>query len=150
MYHFHSYWFDRFKDLEKVDKKNPFWYNKEKESLMDIIQKMYVDDTLHVSISMEKYLEKSKYLMALCQDNDITIQRYYWKSFNNVIEYIQPKIVDAFIMVIDIHGDKDKIEYVLSQYKKVFKSLERLQYIQPLSEKEIKEIAIKFLQSCFI
>ena len=43
---------------------------------MDIIQKMYVEDTLHVSISMEKYLEKSKYLMALCQDNDITIQRY--------------------------------------------------------------------------
>ena len=30
MYHFHSYWFDRFKDLKKVDKKNPFWYNKEK------------------------------------------------------------------------------------------------------------------------
>ena len=53
-------------------------------------------------------------------------------------------------MVIDIHGDKDKIEYVLSQYKKVFKSLEQLQYIQPLSEKEIKETAIKVLQSCFI
>lgn len=117
---------------------------------MDIIQKMYVDDTLHVSISMDKYLEKSKYLMALCQDNGITIQRYYWKSFNNVIEYIQPKIVDAFIMVIDIHGDKDKIEYVLSQYKKVFKDLEKLQYIKPLSEKEIKETAIKLLQACFI
>ena len=119
---------------------------------MDVIQKMYVEDTLHVSISMEKYLEKSKYLMALCQDNNITIQRYYWRSIfdNNIIEYIQPKIVDAFIMVIDIHGDKDKIEYVLSQYKKVFKSLEKLQYIQPLSEKEIKETAIKVLQSCFI
>ena len=45
---------------------------------MDVIQKMYVDNELHLSISMEKYLEKSKYLMALCQDNDITIQRYYW------------------------------------------------------------------------
>lgn len=118
---------------------------------MDIIQKMYVDDTLHVSISMEKYLEKSKYLMALCQDNNITIQRYYWRSIfdNNIIEYIQPKIVDAYLMVIDIHGDEDKIEYVLSQYKKVFKSLEKLQYIKPLSQEEINRTALKLLQFCF-
>lgn len=113
---------------------------------MDIIQKIHVEGLTHVSITMDRYLEKSKYFMALCQDNNITIQRYYWRSIfdETIIEYIQPKIVDAFYMIIDVYGEKETVEHVIKQYSTVNEDLSKLSYIKPLSNEEINKYALQF------
>lgn len=113
---------------------------------MDIIQKMKVEGITYLSITMDKYLEKSKYFLRLCQDNGLTIQRYYWRSKfeETIIEYIQPKIIDAFNMIIDVHGTEQTVEQVLQQYSTVNVQLSKLNYIQPLTKEEINNYALKF------
>lgn len=116
---------------------------------MDEIQNIKVEGLLYSFIQMDKWTEKSKWLMAYCQKHGATLQKYYWRSkFDiNHIEYFEPKIVDAFTMCIDIWGDYHTILCVLSKYKRVAKMLETITYIGSMDEEEIKNIAYKALSS---
>jgi len=116
---------------------------------MDLFQNFKVHGTLYSFIQMDKWTEKSKYLMALCQDNNVTIHKFYWRSVLDpeYLELFEPKIVDAFTMCIDIEGNPEDVEFVLKEYNKIRKDLETITFIEPLSEDEIKEIADKALQN---
>ena len=114
---------------------------------MDKIQVTTIDNINILSVEMDKYLEKSKYLMTLAQDNGLIIQKYYWKSIldETHIEYFEPKIYDMFIMCIDIIGDLDTLKRVVEEYKKVRSMLEKINLEEPLTQEEIKQYSMKFI-----
>lgn len=116
---------------------------------MDKIKSLKVEGIQYTTVQMDKWLEKSKYLMALAIDNGLELNKYYWRSIfdENYIELFQPNIIDAFTMVIDINGDPNVVNYVLEEYSKVKDSLEKLQYIGKLTEDEIKYYAQKCLEN---
>ena len=119
---------------------------------MDQFQNFRVNGEYFSFVQMDKWTEKSKYLMALCQDNGLIINKFYWRSIFDyeTIELFEPKIVDAYYMHIDISGDPSTVEYVLDEYSKVAKMLESITVVEPLTEDEIKEIATKALQNMVI
>lgn len=116
---------------------------------MDQFQNFRIEGKVYSFIQMDKWTEKSKYLMALCQDNNVTIEKFYWRSVFDpeYIELFIPKIVDAFTMCIDISGSLEDVKFVLEQYNKVRKDLETITVIEHFTEDEIKEIADKALQN---
>ena len=78
---------------------------------MDRFQNFKVEGLYYSFVQMDKWIEKSKYLMALCQDNNVTIDKFYWRSIidSNYLELIEPKVVDAFYMHVDIHGKEEDV-----------------------------------------
>lgn len=119
---------------------------------MDITQKIGIEGKVYTFTQMDKWLEKSKYLMALAVDNDVKIIKYYWRSIfdDNYIEYFEPKIVDAFTMYIDLEGNLDTINYIFEEYNKVKDDLEKLNIVEPFTEEEIKTIADKAFEHMVI
>lgn len=119
---------------------------------MDKVQSFNVEERVYTFVQMDKWIEKSKYLMALCQDNNVVIQKYYWRSIfdENYIEYFEPMIIDAYTMCIDISGRKEDILFVLEEYNKVKDDLEKLNIIEPYTEEEIKTIADKAFQHMYM
>ena len=105
-------------------------------------------NTTYAYIEIENITEKTLYLLNLLQEN-CTIQKYYWRSLydNNHIEYLEPKIYDAFYMCIDVSGWKFDIEECMLQYTKHKGEREYLHRClqNSLSENEIKDLALKFM-----
>ena len=114
---------------------------------MDRFQNFKVEGLYYSFVQMDKWIEKSKYLMALCQDNNVIIDKFYWRSKidSDYLELIEPKVVDAFYMHVDIHGKEEDVKTVLEQYNKVRKMLEEITVVTPLTENEIQDLAQKIV-----
>ena len=115
---------------------------------MDLVQSFRLDNEIVTFIQMDKWLEKSKYLMRLCQENNVTIIKYYWRSIFDYeyIELFEPNIVDAFYMHVDIQGKEEDIIHVMEEYNKVKSMLESITVVEPFTEQEIEELACKCLK----
>lgn len=111
---------------------------------------MYVEGDYYASMELRNEPERTKYFLYLLEKNDCTIQKYYWRSLydENHIEYIEPKIYDAFYMVIDtISKSKISLLNVMEEYNK---NKVKMGYLgrcsrQKLTEEDIKNLAQKFL-----
>ena len=49
---------------------------------------------------------------------DYTLQRYYWRSIfdSSIIEYLEPKIFDAYTFCVDFIGKADEIVQILKEF----------------------------------
>lgn len=106
-------------------------------------QFIQLDTRVLCSIKMEN--KQINYLMKLFQDNEITIQKYYWTSKldETHLELFEPKIYDAFNFNLDVIGDKQIILDVLNEFvnkKHIYEHLDKCLH-EPLSETKIKEYA---------
>ena len=82
---------------------------------------MYVEGDYYASMELRNEPERTKYFLYLLEKNGCIIQKYYWRSLydENHIEYIEPKIYDAFYMVVDtITKSKLALLNVMEEYNK--------------------------------
>ena len=112
---------------------------------------VHVEGRTFLFATLNQYVECQKLFMGLAQNNGCIIQKYYWTSILDptIIEYIQPKITDIFRFHCDISGNMEDIQTLIQQYKEQRKSriyLDQCLY-SPLSTQEIKETALRLLQS---
>lgn len=115
------------------------------------VSTLYCEGEYHVSMELRNEEERTKYFLALLQKYDCVIQRYYWRSLYDEthIEYLEPKIYDAFYMVIDAYShNKENLLNVMEEYNK---NKVRIGYLgrcnrKKLTEEGIKEYANKYLQ----
>ena len=79
-----------------------------------------LEGTTYGFIQVENIPEKTLYLMKLLEDNQCEILKYYWRSLidPNHIEYLEPKIYDAFFMCIDVRGMGFDIKNTMYHYTK--------------------------------
>jgi len=104
-----------------------------------------IENEAYLSIEMENNMDKYT-LMKLQQEYGNTLVRMYYRSKYdyNYIEYIEPKIYDAFIFCVDFAGRK----YPLTKALKEFKQNQKVNFLENclnrLTEQEIKEYAQKF------
>lgn len=99
------------------------------------------DSTMFVNMKNEP--EEVYLLLKLAQDN-ATIQKYFWRSIfdSNEIEYIEPKIYDAFTFELTIIGELENLKYIISEYQKRVQIIKKLPKFK-LSKEEINEFANK-------
>ena len=113
----------------------------------------HTDDITHVFAELENIEDTCNLFMKLAEENNCTIQKYYWVSNidNTIIEYFKPKIFDVYTFHCDIYGKKQDIQRTLQQYKyqqDIVRKLAKLVYI-PLQEFEIKQYGRRAFQ-CFL
>lgn len=112
------------------------------------IEILTIEGISYLSIQMENNKEKYLHLLKILEDNNCTLQRYYWRSIfdNNIIEYIEPKIYDCFNIVIDSYGKLDDLKLSIDQFKSIEHEIEKLPNLNnPLNETEIKELASRMI-----
>ena len=102
-------------------------------------------DPAFCMIKMENCREQWLKLMAMMEDNNIRINKFYWRSKidETHLELIEPNVFDAFYFHVDFEGDYQKIKETLIEFDKikdVYKKLNKSLYT-PLEENQIKEIA---------
>ena len=99
-----------------------------------------------VSVELKNTNIKYKLLEML---KDYTLQRYYWRSIfdSSIIEYLEPKIFDAYIFCVDFIGKADEIVQILKEFDEKRHYLQRLEnlYYNPITEDEIKQLALNIL-----
>lgn len=113
----------------------------------------YTDNITHVFAQLENIEDTCNLFMKLTEENNCTIQKYYWVSNidNTIIEYLKPKIFDVYTFHCDIYGENKDIQNTLQQYKQqhdIVRRLAKVAYI-PLQEFEIKQYATRAFQ-CFL
>lgn len=103
----------------------------------------YVEGDYYAQMRLRNEPERTNYFLYLLEKNNCTIQRYYWRSLydENHIEYIEPKIYDAFYMVVDtISKSKLTLESVMDEYNK---NKVRRGYLGKLNRTKLTEEDIK-------
>lgn len=104
----------------------------------------------YACIKMENGIETIRKLMCMFEDNNIQIQKFYWRSKldDTYLELQEPQITDAFYFHIDLNGNTKTIKSILEEYNKIkdtYKFLDKC--LLQTSEKEIKQWANKALQN---
>lgn len=99
-----------------------------------------------ISIEMDNTNLKYK-LMDMMKE--FILQRYYWRSKidSSIIEYIEPKIFDAYIFCVDFYGNADDMMPIVQKFnedKEYLETLEKSLY-NPLTQDEIKKLALKII-----
>ena len=89
-------------------------------------------------------------LMTAAQCLNCTIQKYYWSSKfdHDIIEDIEPVIIDAYDCVVILKGNKEDLIKAIDVYK--FKAVQRKGLPSgcvKLSEEDIQKYAIAMLNS---
>lgn len=76
-----------------------------------------------------------------------TIQRYYWQSKfdSSFVCYIEPKIADAYDVVVTLRGDEEILDGVREVYNHRKEKLDNLPKTVHLSDKDIRELSFKML-----
>ena len=95
-------------------------------------------------LSVEINNTNAKYFI-LNNMQEFTLQRMYYRSKTdyNYIEYIEPKIFDAFICCMDFIGDPIAMKNKIFEIKNKFETMEHLEKCAytPMEETEIKKLA---------
>lgn len=103
----------------------------------------YLEGDYYAQMRLRNEPERTNYFLYLLEKNNCIIQRYYWRSLydENHIEYIEPKIYDAFYMVVDtISKSKLTLESVMDEYNK---NKVRRGYLGKLNRTKLTEEDIK-------
>lgn len=99
-----------------------------------------------VSVELKNTNIKYKLLEML---KNYTLQRYYWRSTfdSSIIEYLEPKIFDAYTFCVDFIGKADEIVQILKEFDEKRHYLQRLEnlYYNPITEEEIKQLVSNIL-----
>ena len=104
---------------------------------------IYLEGDYYAQMRLRNEPERTNYFLYLLEKNNCIIQRYYWRSLydENHIEYIEPKIYDAFYMVVDtISKSKLTLESVMDEYNK---NKVRRGYLGKLNRTKLTEEDIK-------
>ena len=118
---------------------------------MEIFELYQTDGITHVFSKLENIEDTCNLFMKIAEENNCTIQKYYWvsKLDNNIIEYLKPKIFDVYTFHCDIHGTYENVKRTIQQYKQqqnIVRRLAKLTYI-PLQEFEIKQYGKRAFQA---
>lgn len=91
--------------------------------------------------------EHAYMLMNIAEHLNCIIQKYYWvsKFDTEYIEYIEPKIYDAFNCEIVLKGNNDDLGGVYEVYQTKKELLNNLPKEPKMTEVEIKELAEQML-----
>ena len=107
----------------------------------------------YTCIKMDNGIETIRKLMLMLQEENIKIQKFYWRSkFDETyLELQEPKITDVFYFHLDLLGNTDIVKSILNKYNKIEKTYKFLdKCLLKFTDKEIKEISDKCLQKMFI
>ena len=104
----------------------------------------------YACIKMENGIETIRKLMVLMEDNNIQIQKYYWRSKldETFLSLEEPNVTDVFYFHLDLNGNTKVIKSIIEEYKKIEKTYKFLdKCLLQMSEQEIMEYADKALEN---
>ena len=107
---------------------------------------------MNIAIINVPTTEHAYMLMLLAECQLCAVQKYYWVSkFDpEYIEYLEPKVYDAFTCTVVLQGEEQNIKDCMDAYNNSTWRLDGIRNETYMTEEDIKKTADRFFSKFYI